>query len=77
MFEIFDFIKSINYFLQVPIKPLLVSNRNYVESKNSGLSKLCLLVSLEVLERWKIWILTDRFSKDSFLTDRILRAFFF
>ena len=31
--------------------PLLVSKRRYVESKHSGLSKLCLLVFLNILGR--------------------------
>ena len=31
--------------------PILVSNRPYVESKHSGLSKVCLLVFPEILER--------------------------
>ena len=31
--------------------PILVSKRRYVESKRSGISKLCLLVFLGILER--------------------------
>ena len=31
--------------------PILLSKRRYVESKHSGLNKLCLLVFLEVLAR--------------------------
>ena len=33
------------------VTPILVSNRRYVESKHSGLSKLCLLVFLKILAR--------------------------
>ena len=46
-----EWVKNLIFSRKRAFTPILVSYRRYVESKHSGLSKLCLLVFLEILER--------------------------